>query len=365
MMGNRDFERNIYNLLGLGFDAVDMAQTIDILLDTIDSDNKIFLSTPNLNFLIAAQKNEQFRNSVINSDLSIADGMPIVFMCKLLKLPIKERVAGSSLIEALRSDTRCIDKPVKVFFFGGQDEVAKQAHLALNENNDGLISVGYLNPGFGTVEDMSSQDILDEINAADPEFLIVSLGAAKGQAWIEANKDGLNANVISHLGAVVNFVAGTVKRAPNWVQKIHMEWIWRIKEEPALFGRYWNDGFSFLWLLIRKVLPYARVLNRDRLYSTPSIEADFDANILKLKGSMTTDQLGELREIMKEFLIGKGDFTIDMTGVSYVDQSFLGLMLVLRKTMSSTDGKIHYVGINPYVEKIMKLNNLQFLVDNS
>lgn len=364
-MTTNDFDRNLYNILGLGFDAVDMAQTVNHLLNAIKDDRKLFLSTPNLNFLVAAQRNENFRNSVIYSDLSIADGMPIVFMCKLLKIPIKQRVAGSSLIDALRSDERCIKKPIKVFFFGGQDGIAQKAHEALNENGGGLKSVGYLNPGFGTIEDMSSQDILDTINAADPEFLIVSLGAAKGQAWIEANKDKLNANVISHLGAVVNFVAGTVKRAPDWIQKLHFEWVWRIKEEPALLGRYWNDGLSFIGLLVRKILPYARIVRKEGIYSTPTIEADFKNNVLKLKGKLAKDLQEDLRINMAAFSARQCDFTVDMTGVSYIDQSVLGLMLILHKMAHEGDFEVHYIGLSHSVEKIMSLNNLNFLLKSS
>ncbi len=361
-MSDDDFNRNIYNLLGLCFDAVDMDQTVDLLLNAIEKDQKVFLSTPNLNFLIASQKNDKFRNSVINSDLSIADGMPIIFMCKLLQLPITKRVAGSSLIETLNEDKRCIKNPVKVFFFGGQDGVAEKAHEALNKKKGGLISVGYLNPGFGSIEEMSDQKLLDKINNANPEFLIVSLGAAKGQAWIEANKHRLNANIISHLGAVVNFIAGTVKRAPKWVQNIHMEWVWRIKEEPSLFGRYWSDGLSFLALLFSKIIPYAIIVRRGVVYSTPLIEADFENDILKLKGSITGNVKSLLCENLLKFTSRHADFTIDLKGVNYLDQSVLGIMLLLHKYAMNSGVEVTYTGLSPYLEKIFKLNRLDFLL---
>ncbi len=364
-MSDRDFKREIYNLLGLSFDAISMDETVDEVLETIESGRKLFLSTPNLNFLIAAQKDNQFRNSVINSDLSIADGMPIVFMCKLLRIPIQERVAGSSLIEQLRSDQRCKQRPIKVFFFGGEEGVAESAHTVLNETSDGLVSTGHLNPGFGSVDDMSSDDIIEQINDAKPEFLIVSLGAKKGQAWIEANIDRLNVNVVSHLGAVVNFVAGKVKRAPAWIQTLHLEWLWRIKEEPALFSRYLKDGFSFLGLFFSKIIPYAIIVRRDRVYSTPGINIDKTSNTLALKGNITINQRDELRDKLQIFIKAKKNFVVDLNGVSYLDQSILGLLLITDKITRQNDISFKLVGVKNNVHRIIRLNKLGFLTDLS
>jgi len=90
--------------------------------------------------------------------------------------------------------------------------------------------------------------VLQAINASQADFLVVALGAKKGQAWILHNLEHLQVPVVSHLGAVVNFVAGTVQRAPAAWQRAGLEWLWRIKEEPALFGRYWNDGLALFGL---------------------------------------------------------------------------------------------------------------------
>ncbi len=361
-MDNRDFERDLYNLLGVGFDAIDMDGAVKAVTDAISEKRKLFISTPNLNFLIAAQANESFRDSVINSDLSIADGMPIVFMCKLLDIPIRERVAGSSLIDALRRNEDCIKKPIKVFFFGGQDGIAEKAHKVLNEEKRGLVSAGYLNPGFGTVQEMSRPEIIDEINKANPDFVIVSLGAAKGQEWIEKNRIKLDANVISHLGAVVNFIAGNVKRAPDWVQNFHLEWLWRIKEEPGLFGRYWHDGLSFLKLLATNVLAYRRIIRNKPAYSTPRISVDDDNHLINLKGSLTQKIAPELRVEFERLVTQNCDFTVDMKGVTYIDQSTLGLLLILWKKMTEIDRQVSIIGVSKQIAKILELNKLSFMV---
>lgn len=357
-------DRDIYNLLGLSFDAVGMDGTVQAVLDAIAEDQKLFLSTPNLNFLVASLKSKDFRNSVLNSDLSIADGMPIVFMCKLLDIPITERVAGSSLIDELRKNEYCKKNSIKVFFFGGQDGIAQQAHEILNGEQCGLRSVGYLNPGFGSVEDMSSDEILDQINEAAPEFIIVSLGAQKGQAWIEANRARLNANVISHLGAVVNFIAGNVNRAPRWVQKMHMEWIWRIKEEPALFKRYFSDGTVFLKLMFTKILPYRRIIKNYNVHSSPTITPDNANNCIMFKGDLTKTIRKQLEETLDKFTESKMDLTLDMAGVTYIDQAILGLLLGYWGHRTRNGQKVFITGLSNPMRRIFELNNLNYLMQN-
>ena len=111
-----DFSRNVYCVLGLPFDALTLEQAVTHIRAAVARRTPCFLSTPNLNFLIAGQAQVAFRNSVIHSDLSLADGMPIVWLAKLMGIPIAARVAGSDLFEALRHSAGPI---LKVYFFGG------------------------------------------------------------------------------------------------------------------------------------------------------------------------------------------------------------------------------------------------------
>lgn len=240
-------------LASLPFHAIDVATTVHRLCVAMRDRQRLFLSTPNLNFLMTAQRDAAFRASVLHSDLSVADGMPILWLARRQGTPLPERVAGASLFEALRQGDgqAVLGRPIKVFFFGGPPGVAQRACEVLNaEHAQGgsMQGVGALCPGFGAVQEMSTPEVLAAINASDADFLVVALGAQKGQAWILHNLPHLQVPVVSHLGAVVNFVAGTVRRAPSAWQRWGLEWLWRIKEEPGLFKRYWADGWGFLRL---------------------------------------------------------------------------------------------------------------------
>jgi N-acetylglucosaminyldiphosphoundecaprenol N-acetyl-beta-D-mannosaminyltransferase len=102
---------------------------------------------------------------------------------------------------------------------------------------------------------MSADAILDTINSSNADLLVAALGAKKGQAWLLRNHHRLQIPVRVHLGAAINFQAGTIKRAPARMRKWGLEWLWRIKEEPQLWGRYWGDGVVLLQLVLTHVLP--------------------------------------------------------------------------------------------------------------
>ena len=117
---NSILNRDIFCILGLPFDAVNLSEAIALVTSDIENNQRCFLTTPNLNFLITAQSNLSFFQSVVDSDLIIADGMPIIWIAKLLGISLTERVAGSDLFDELsRQNGR--NKKTSVFFFGGQE----------------------------------------------------------------------------------------------------------------------------------------------------------------------------------------------------------------------------------------------------
>ena len=134
--------------------------------------------------------------------------------------------------------------------------MAEIAARALNSRPGGVKVVGWFYPGFCSAEEMSRNDIIDRINSSGADFLVVALGSQKGNLWLQRNHHRLRIPVRAHFGATLNFQAGTVARAPSVMQKLGLEWLWRIKEEPYLWKRYWNDGRAMLRLLLTHVLPF-------------------------------------------------------------------------------------------------------------
>ena len=361
-----DFDRDVYCIVGLPFDAIDLAQTMNRLHDAKSNKVSCFLTTPNLNFLALAQDDQDFRNSVLGSDIVIADGAPIVWIAKLLGIPIRHRVAGSTLFEAIGGETH---RAMKVYFFGGQEGAGTEASRRINEKSTGLTCVGHYSPGFGTIDEMSEPKIINNINLSSADFLVVALGAKKGQAWIVKNLQKIKVPVVSHLGAVINFEAMRLKRAPVSFQKFGFEWLWRIKEEPKLWRRYWNDGRFFLRLLATKVVPQAiwYRLNKKRLVglshkSTVTLNENNYARII-VSGALLDPVAPDIRSLIRLASLQQKNVEIDLVGAEYLGFSILGLLLLLKKQLDSQGLQLKIVGIQPDMRNFFNWNGLAYLIE--
>ncbi len=156
-----DFDRDVWCMLGMPVDIADINQAVAAIDEAVRTDRRLSFVTPNVNWLARAAKDKAVRRELINADLSLVDGAPLAAMARRLSLPIRSRVAGSDLFEALRRRPSYGGRRLKVFFFGGRDGAAEAAAKAINEDNGGVEAVGWLNPGFGDVEDMSRPEFFE------------------------------------------------------------------------------------------------------------------------------------------------------------------------------------------------------------
>ena len=357
--------RDIFCILGLPFDTVNLSETSTLINSDIEQKQRCFLTTPNLNFLITAQSDSLFFQSVVDSDLIIADGMPIIWIAKLLGIPLTERVAGSDLFDTL-SKQKVRNKKTSVFFFGGQEGIAEKASQELNKTSQAMSCCGFYDPGFVSVDEMSTPAIIEYINKTNPDFLLVALGAGKGQAWIQRNKEQLNAPIISHLGAVVNFVAGNVIRAPVFWQQCGLEWLWRIKQEPGLWKRYFFDGMAFLKLLSFKVCPlafYDRKLKKSDSFKTPAtINYQYTKNnncIVNITGSIKHENLNNIKQAFVDILKDKPiDVALDCVGITYIDSAFIGTLLLFQRQLNQQNCELLLQNVPNHIYKLFNLNNV-------
>ena len=326
-----DFQRPVFCLLGVAFEIIDMPTVLDRIRQAARERSRLVLSTPNVNNIVTVQRNAAYRDAVAGCDLVVPDGMPLVWLARLLGIRTR-RIAGSDLFQLLMNGDA---GPLRVFFFGAPEGVAQTACERLNRDGGPVSGAGWHYPGFGSVAEMTAPDVLARINAATPDFVVVALGTAKGQQWIERAGTGLAAPLLSHLGAVVNFVAGSVRRAPLAMQNLGLEWLWRIREEPALWRRYATDGWALGGLCLRSVLPLVlRRLWRGVLpvQSSAHIElavVDAGQKRLTLSGHWLPTDLARLRDALTTMTAQDGGVIIDAQALGSVDHTFIGLLIRL------------------------------------
>lgn len=360
-----DFSRNVVCVMGLPFDTLTMPEAAERVRAAVLHRTPLLISTANLNFVVTSRNDEAFRESIIHSQLSLADGMPVIWIARLLGLPILERVTGSGLFEAI---SRNIGIPaVKVFFFGGPEGVAETASERVNRQGGGISCVGFDFPGYVPVEAMSGAGVTQRINATDPDFVVVSLGAKKGQAWIERNRAGLSAPVICHLGAVVNFAAGVVRRAPQWMQRMGLEWAWRIKEEPSLWKRYASDGAVFLQIIATNVVPllWQRVcihLVAKSCPTTVELRTSDTSVHLKLSGSFDGGNTGPLRAALSEAASRGTRVRLDLSEAVHMDATAMGLILLLHGHQRDIDRPLELTKVSSALRRQFRYHGTSFLL---
>lgn len=362
----RDFQRDLWCVMGLPFDATTEEETYCYLLNCIETRQRCFLTTPNLNFVVAAKSDPAFQKTVIDSDWVIADGMPIIWAAKALGIPLTERVAGSSVFDRLRDEYREYDRPLRIVFFGGPDGVAAEAFKKIATDDSAMEVVGFYSPGFGTIEQMSPQHVIDQINESEPDIVLIALGAKRGQQWISFNQHRINAPIISHLGAVVNFVAGTVARAPAWMQKTGLEWIWRIWEERSLFERYWLDGRTFLKLYLTHIRPYAKLVaqwKKMEIATAATAKLDLHDGILTLTlhGDCTEKTLHSLRQTFMRAILEEKDLIIDFADAGMIDSALIARLILVKKHLATSQATVKLANYSREHRKILCFNGVDGL----
>ncbi len=364
-----DLSRSVYCILGMPIDAINTSAVVRRIEIAAANRAAFLLSTPNLNFVVSSLSDPEFRESMLNSDLCPPDGAPIVWIARLLGLPIKERAAGSDLLDQLKASTRT--RQLTIFLFGGAKGVAAAAARKLNASPGGLKCVGTMDPGFCEIGEMSQDHIIETVNSSGADFLSVSLGAKKGQLWLHRNHHRLTIPIRVHLGAAINFQAGIVGRAPPMIRAWGLEWLWRIKEEHYLWKRYLNDGFVLLRLLLTRVLPLA-ILSRWQRRRNQEQEdlvitkVHHDQSVtISLRGIASERYISKAIASFQEALAGNQSITIDLSNTRLIDARFLGLLLMLRKELRSRGVKLMFTGVSGTIARIFRLCELEFLLSPS
>lgn len=185
--------------------------------------------------------------------MTTMDGKPLVWATALLGIRGWERVAGPDLLE-----TVCRISPsrgYRHFFYGGAEAVPELMRAALETKYPGIQIVGTYSPPFRPLTPEEDRDVVSFINSTKPDFLWVGLGAPKQEKWIYEHLDRIHVPVQIGIGAAFDFFAGTIKRAPEWMQKAGLEWLFRLSQDPRrLWKRYLIYNTKFLLRVIPEII---------------------------------------------------------------------------------------------------------------
>jgi len=234
-------------VLGCGFNTCTIEELVGGIHIAIAEKHTCRIATVNVTILVEMQRNIQLREAIQSAHIIVADGQPIVWVSKVMKPQIPERIAGVDLVEHLADYSARFQK--SIFLLGATDEVANKAAKVLMEKYAGLHIAGWHHGYFPEARDA---EVVRLINCSNADILLVGMGVPRQELFLHQHAATLKPLVRLGVGGSFDVIAGKRKRAPKWMQHLGLEWAFRFAQEPGrLWRRYLISDILFLWYCIR------------------------------------------------------------------------------------------------------------------
>ena len=218
------------DVLGVSFDDLTMDEAVEIALGFMQERRACYACTPNPEIVMAAKGDAALRAALSGAELVLADGVGITKAAAMLGTPLKSRVPGIDFASNVIS--RLAQRGGSVYLLGAKPLVAEAAAEKLTQTYPGIVIAG-TNDGYFT----DDAPVIEKINAARPDFLMVCLGSPKQELWMSANAGWLSCGLMAGLGGSLDVLAGNVQRAPETWRRLGLEWLYRVIKEPKRLGR--------------------------------------------------------------------------------------------------------------------------------
>lgn len=248
MVEPRDVAPRI-RLMGCDIDNLTMAETLERVQTFIDSGRPHQHVVVNVDKLVKAAKDAELRDVINNCDLINADGMPVVWASRLLGKPLKERVTGVDLFEALMQ--RASTTGWRIYLLGAREHVVAKVKSIYEQKYPGLVIAGHRNGYWSDDEELS---VVREIAQARVDVLFVAISSPKKERFLGRYQTEMRVPFAMGVGGTFDVAAGLVKRAPRWMQRSGLEWFYRFLQEPRrMFRRYFVEDMAFVGLLLQEM----------------------------------------------------------------------------------------------------------------
>jgi N-acetylglucosaminyldiphosphoundecaprenol N-acetyl-beta-D-mannosaminyltransferase len=240
---------NRITLMGCQIDNLSMEDTLAAVEGFIRSGQPHQHVVLNVDKLVKASRDEALRSIINDCALVNADGMPVVWASRLLGKPLKERVAGVDLFEALMG--RAADKGWRVFLLGAREEVVLGVRDAYLRKYPQVLIAGWRN-GYWNGE-QEEAEVVEQIRASGADLLFVAMSSPKKEQFLGRHQAAMKIPFAMGVGGTFDVAIGRLRRAPRWMQNAGLEWLFRFLQEPRrLFRRYFIEDMAFIWLLIKE-----------------------------------------------------------------------------------------------------------------
>lgn len=249
---NRSYKRTvdksaipICNIMGVDIAAIDMEWLVNYLNRNVKNLSGDYICVSNVHTTVTAYEDREYCKVQNGGILAIPDGGPLSSVGQKRGFKNMKRTTGPSLMEEIFKISS--SKGYRHYFYGSTDETLEKLYSVLTESYPGIQIAGMYSPPFRPMTEDEDEAIVDRINETKPDFVWVGLGAPKQEKWMAAHQGRVEGLMIG-VGAGFDYHAGNIERAPEWMQKSNLEWVYRLIQDPKrLFRRYWHTNTRFIW----------------------------------------------------------------------------------------------------------------------
>jgi N-acetylglucosaminyldiphosphoundecaprenol N-acetyl-beta-D-mannosaminyltransferase len=345
-------DSTLVSVLGVPIDNVSMDEVLEKVEEWISEGGFHQIATANTDFLINCIVDDELEEVLSRCDMVLADGMPLVWTSVLKGKRLKERVTGSDMVPKLAELSA--RHGYRIFLLGSTQQNLNRATAWMEMAYPGVNVAGTFSPAFGSLDEMDHEEILAEIEAVNPDILLVAFGNPKQEKWLSMHRNHLKVPVCIGVGASFDFLAGAVKRAPAWMQHTGLEWLYRVAQEPSrLARRYMKNA---LGLAMHLPLELATVAAQVKQYSLPqlTVEDTGGVHVMRVTGNFTGPLTKRFAEETQLALASGSNIVLDLSGSTYVGSDALGLLIRIAARFRYCRRELWLTGLRPLVIRALR-----------
>jgi N-acetylglucosaminyldiphosphoundecaprenol N-acetyl-beta-D-mannosaminyltransferase len=338
-------------LLGVPVSNVTMDEAIDYIDACIRRGGFHQFATANADFLKNAIEDSELQEILFGCDLVVPDGMPLLWVSRLLNCPLRDRVCGVDMVPRLAELSA--RRGYRIFLLGAKESVSQKAAENLQKMYPDLEICGRYSPPNLPIEQMDHEQILRRIDAAMPDILLVAFGNPKQEKWIAMHRDRLNVPACIGVGGTLDFIAGSFPRAPGWMQDLGLEWFYRCAQEPLrLSKRYFSDAAALMTHVPRQFVPHA-LQSRRRIASHVVAQAADEAIVISVHGNLYGNSLRDFASIATSAAQTGMNVVVNLSPATFLGIDALGELIRLHSQLSPMQC-LFLAGLRPHQTRVLQ-----------
>ena len=346
-------------LFGLPITNVTMAQAVARVEEHILSGETHQIATANLDFARNSLKDQYLQRIICDCSMVLPDGAPMLWASTLFGTPLKERVTGVDLIPELAKLSA--ERGYGICLLGSSEDSSRRAVAALEKRYPGVRIVGRICPEIAPLHEMDNERLLVEIEASKADILLVAFGNPKQEIWIHRYRSRLKVPVAIGIGGALDMIGGNLKRAPKWVQRLQMEWLFRMAQEPfRLLPRYVGDAAALL-MHLPMGLAANRLQPEERRHGRLRVEVEGSVRVIATPAKLSGDVCGWLAREARSAVLAGQTMVVDMSVTVRVEADGLGGLLEARRILLNEGLWIWLAGMSNPVRRVLQFSAMSDL----